>query len=110
MTDLPATATSPTASTCSASEVPAGDRSGRAIFTIAAPSDHFRLDRAGVCLYRNRRCSGSRRVSVRSKTFLVLAFVLAVTGCAGQNTHDLLSKTMIAVPASDIVATHEIFV
>jgi esterase/lipase superfamily enzyme len=49
-------------------------------------------------------------VNVRSKSYLVVAFALAVTGCAGRNTHDLLNKTTIAVPASDIAATHEIFV
>lgn len=47
---------------------------------------------------------------MRSKTVLVLAFALAVTGCANQNTHDLLNKTTITAPASDIAATHEIFV
>jgi esterase/lipase superfamily enzyme len=49
-------------------------------------------------------------VTVRSKSYLVVAFALAVTGCAGQKTHDLLNKTTITVPASDIAATHEIFV
>jgi esterase/lipase superfamily enzyme len=49
-------------------------------------------------------------VTVRSKSYLVVAFALAVTGCAGQKTHDLLNKTTIPVPASDIAATHEIFV
>ncbi|RWF35967.1 MAG: alpha/beta fold hydrolase [Mesorhizobium sp.] len=47
---------------------------------------------------------------VRSKTVIVLAFALAATGCAGRNTHDLLNKTTVTVPASDIAATHEIFV
>ncbi|MFB9980142.1 alpha/beta hydrolase [Mesorhizobium kowhaii] len=49
-------------------------------------------------------------MTVRSKSYLVVAFALAVTGCAGQNTHDLLNKTTVAAPASDIAATHEIFV
>ncbi|WP_136622419.1 MULTISPECIES: alpha/beta hydrolase [Mesorhizobium] len=49
-------------------------------------------------------------MTVRSKSYLVVAFALAVTGCAGQNTHDLLNRTTVAVPASDIAATHEIFV
>ncbi|WP_457153909.1 alpha/beta hydrolase [Mesorhizobium sp. P5_C1] len=49
-------------------------------------------------------------MTVRSKRYLVVAFALAVTGCAGQKTHDLLNKTTITVPASDIAATHEIFV
>jgi esterase/lipase superfamily enzyme len=49
-------------------------------------------------------------VTVRSKTFLAIAFTLLVAGCAGQNTHDLLNKTTIVVPASEIAATHEIFV
>lgn len=49
-------------------------------------------------------------MTVRSKSYLVVAFALAVTGCAGQKTHDLLNKTTITVPASDIAATHEIFV
>jgi esterase/lipase superfamily enzyme len=49
-------------------------------------------------------------VNVRWKTVLVFAFALAVAGCAGQNTHDLLNKTTVSVPASDIAATHEIFV
>ncbi|MGC5841235.1 alpha/beta hydrolase [Mesorhizobium abyssinicae] len=47
---------------------------------------------------------------VRSKTVIVLAFALVATGCAGRNTHDLLNKTTVTVPASDIAATHEIFV
>jgi len=49
-------------------------------------------------------------VIVRSKIGLVLAFALAVAGCAGGNTHDLLNRTTVAVPASDIAANHEIFV
>ncbi|WP_095090737.1 alpha/beta hydrolase [Mesorhizobium sophorae] len=49
-------------------------------------------------------------MTVRSKSYLVVAFALAVAGCAGQKTHDLLNKTTITVPASDIAATHEIFV
>ena len=49
-------------------------------------------------------------MNVRWKTVLVLAFALAVAGCAGRNTHDLLNKTTVSVPASDIAATHEIFV
>ncbi|MDX8506791.1 alpha/beta hydrolase [Mesorhizobium captivum] len=47
---------------------------------------------------------------VRSKIVLGLAFALALTGCAGGNTHDLLTRKRVAVPASDIAATHEIFV
>ena len=47
---------------------------------------------------------------MRSNSFLVVAFALSLAGCAGQNTHDLLSKTTVTVPASDIAATHEIFV
>ncbi|RWD64267.1 MAG: alpha/beta fold hydrolase [Mesorhizobium sp.] len=47
---------------------------------------------------------------VRSKIGLGLAFALALTGCAGGNTHDLLNRKTVAVPASDIAATHEIFV
>ncbi|MDX8493337.1 alpha/beta hydrolase [Mesorhizobium sp. VK22B] len=47
---------------------------------------------------------------VRSKIVLGLAFALALTGCAGGNTHDLLTRKTVAVPASDIAATHEIFV
>ncbi|UCI05362.1 alpha/beta hydrolase [Mesorhizobium sp. B1-1-8] len=46
----------------------------------------------------------------RSKSVLGLAFALALAGCAGQNAHDLLNRTTVAVPASDIAATHEIFV
>nr|WP_245260573.1 alpha/beta hydrolase [Mesorhizobium sp. L2C054A000] len=46
----------------------------------------------------------------RWKTVLVLAFALAAAGCAGPNTHDLLNKTTVSVPASDIAGTHEIFV
>ena len=49
-------------------------------------------------------------MTVRLKSFLIVAFALAVTGCAGQKTHDLLNKTTVVVPASDIAATHEIFV
>ncbi|WP_446720911.1 alpha/beta hydrolase [Mesorhizobium sp. 131-2-1] len=47
---------------------------------------------------------------VRSNTILVAALALLVAGCAGRNTHDLLNKTTVTVPASDIAATHEIFV
>ncbi|TIT22803.1 MAG: alpha/beta hydrolase [Mesorhizobium sp.] len=49
-------------------------------------------------------------MTVPSKILLVVAFALAVAGCAGQNTHDLLNKTTITVPAADIAATHKIFV
>ncbi|RWC60505.1 alpha/beta hydrolase [Mesorhizobium sp.] len=49
-------------------------------------------------------------MTVRSKSYLVVALALAVTGCAGGNTHDLLNRTTVSVPASDIAATHEIFV
>ncbi|MER8373676.1 alpha/beta hydrolase [Mesorhizobium sp. M1406] len=49
-------------------------------------------------------------MTVRSKSYLVVAIALAVTGCAGRNTHDLLNRTAVSVPASDIAATHEIFV
>ncbi|TRC71819.1 alpha/beta fold hydrolase [Mesorhizobium sp. WSM4310] len=48
-------------------------------------------------------------MSLRLNSF-VLALTLALAGCAGQNTHDLLNKTNVSVPASDIAATHEIFV
>ncbi|TIX14095.1 MAG: hypothetical protein E5V44_06255, partial [Mesorhizobium sp.] len=47
---------------------------------------------------------------VRSNTILVAALALLVAGCAGPNTHDLLNKTTVTVPGSDIAATHEIFV
>ncbi|MBZ9676891.1 alpha/beta hydrolase [Mesorhizobium sp. ES1-1] len=47
---------------------------------------------------------------MRVKSFIVVAFALAVSGCAGRNTHDLLNSTTIAAPAADIAATHEIFV
>ncbi|OHV86555.1 alpha/beta hydrolase [Mesorhizobium sp. ORS 3428] len=47
---------------------------------------------------------------VRSKILLGLAVALALTGCAGQSAHDLLNRTAVAVPASDIAAKHEIFV
>lgn len=49
-------------------------------------------------------------MTVRLKSLVIVAFALAVTGCAGQNTHDLLNRTTVATPASDIAATHEIFV
>ncbi|MER9306076.1 alpha/beta hydrolase [Mesorhizobium sp. M0293] len=49
-------------------------------------------------------------MTVRSKSYLVVAFALAVTGCAGRNAHDLLNRTTVSAPASDIAATHEIFV
>ncbi|MBN9220360.1 MAG: alpha/beta hydrolase [Mesorhizobium sp.] len=48
-------------------------------------------------------------MTVRLKSFVVIAVASLVAGCAG-NTHDLLNKTTVAVPASDIAATHEIFV
>ncbi|MBZ9710251.1 alpha/beta fold hydrolase [Mesorhizobium sp. B3-2-1] len=48
-------------------------------------------------------------MALRLKSFGVVAFALLVAGCAGK-THDLLNKTTITVPASDIAATHEIFV
>jgi esterase/lipase superfamily enzyme len=49
-------------------------------------------------------------VTVRLKSFIVVALTLAVSGCAGRSTHDLLNTTTIAAPASDIAATHQIFV
>lgn len=49
-------------------------------------------------------------MTLRSKSFVVVALALAVTGCAGRNTHDLLNKTIVAAPATEIAATHEIFV
>ena len=49
-------------------------------------------------------------MTVRLKSLVIVAFALAVTGCAGRNTHDLLNRTTVAAPASDIAATHEIFV
>ncbi|WP_256750949.1 alpha/beta hydrolase [Mesorhizobium sp. Mes31] len=49
-------------------------------------------------------------MTVRLKSLVIVAFALAVTGCAGRNTHDLLSRTTVAAPASDVAATHEIFV
>ncbi|MBZ9721498.1 alpha/beta hydrolase [Mesorhizobium sp. AD1-1] len=49
-------------------------------------------------------------MTVRSKSYLVVALALAVTGCAGGKPHDLLNRTTVSVPASDIAATHEIFV
>jgi esterase/lipase superfamily enzyme len=86
------------------------------MFTIAAAAAHFELDRTGPCLYRD----GQRRhtvdvpsgacVTVCPKIFLVVALALAVTGCAGRKTHDLLNTAAVTVPASDIAATHEIFV
>ncbi|MGY2995211.1 alpha/beta hydrolase [Mesorhizobium sp. URHB0026] len=48
-------------------------------------------------------------MALRLKSFGVVAVALLVAGCAG-NTHDLLNKTTVTVPASDIAATHEIFV
>lgn len=48
-------------------------------------------------------------MTLRLNSFVV-ALTLAIAGCAGQNTHDLLNKTTVSVPASDIAATHEIFV
>ena len=83
---------------------------------IALRSPHasdFELDRTGLWLYRNIQrfaALGGSRVIARSKIVLGLALTLAVTGCAGQNTHDLLNSKTVAVPASDIAATHEIFV
>ncbi|MDG4902439.1 MULTISPECIES: alpha/beta hydrolase [unclassified Mesorhizobium] len=47
---------------------------------------------------------------VRWKIVLGLAFTLALTGCAGQNAHDLLNRKAVTAPASDIAAKHEIFV
>ncbi|TPK57278.1 alpha/beta fold hydrolase [Mesorhizobium sp. B2-4-19] len=48
-------------------------------------------------------------MSLRLNSFVV-ALTLALAGCAGQNTHDLLNKTTVSVPASDIAAAHQIFV
>jgi esterase/lipase superfamily enzyme len=48
-------------------------------------------------------------VTVRLNSVVAIIFPLLVAGCAG-NTHDLLNKTTVAVPASAIAATHEIFV
>ncbi|SDA75544.1 alpha/beta hydrolase [Mesorhizobium qingshengii] len=49
-------------------------------------------------------------MTVRLKSLVIVALALAVTGCAGRNTHDLLNSTTVAAAASDIAATHEIFV
>ncbi|MER9328932.1 alpha/beta hydrolase [Mesorhizobium sp. M0488] len=49
-------------------------------------------------------------MTLRSKSFVVVALALAVAGCAGRNTHDLLSQTSVAAPNAEIAATHEIFV
>lgn len=48
-------------------------------------------------------------MTVRFKSLVVIAVASLAAGCAG-NTHDLLNKTTVAVPASAIAATHEIFV
>ncbi|RWD71772.1 alpha/beta hydrolase [Mesorhizobium sp.] len=47
---------------------------------------------------------------LRVRIVLGLAFALAVSGCAGQSAHDLLNRKPVTAPASDIAATHEIFV
>lgn len=41
-------------------------------------------------------------------TVIILTVLLA--GCAGRGSHDLLAKTNVSAPASEIAATHEIFV
>ena len=48
-------------------------------------------------------------MTVRCEIVLGLAFALALAGCAGP-THDLLNRKTVSVPASDIAATHDIFV
>lgn len=83
------------------------------VLTRLQPCIDFELDRAALWLYRSSQriaALGGPRVIVRSKIVLGLAFALALTGCAGGNTHDLLNRKAVAVPASDIAATHEIFV
>lgn len=40
----------------------------------------------------------------------IVLLVLALAGCAGNKTHDLLNRTTIEAPASSIGSTHEIFV
>jgi esterase/lipase superfamily enzyme len=42
--------------------------------------------------------------------FRILALALLLTGCAGQQTHELLSTPAIAAPASEIAGRHRIFV
>jgi esterase/lipase superfamily enzyme len=41
---------------------------------------------------------------------LVIAFALALAGCAGQATRDLIAKAVVATPASEIAGRHDIFV
>ena len=47
---------------------------------------------------------------MRPGALFVVAIAVLLTGCAGNQTHDLLNRTAIDAPASSIAATHEIFV
>lgn len=47
---------------------------------------------------------------MRAKALLLLALALPAAGCVGSRSHDLLNRTAIEAPASEIAATHEIFV
>ncbi len=47
---------------------------------------------------------------MRAKTLLLVTMVLTLAGCMGSRTHDLLNRTAIDAPASEIAAAHEVFV
>ena len=47
---------------------------------------------------------------MRAKTLLLVVMALSLTGCVGSRNHELLNRTAIEAPASEIAATHEIFV
>ncbi|KQZ99496.1 hypothetical protein ASD64_14210 [Mesorhizobium sp. Root157] len=47
---------------------------------------------------------------MRLKVLSLVALALFVAGCAGPRSHDLLAKTAVTAPASEIAATHQIFV
>lgn len=47
---------------------------------------------------------------MRLRAFSILVIALFVAGCAGSRSHDLLGTTTTTAPASEIAATHKIFV
>jgi esterase/lipase superfamily enzyme len=47
---------------------------------------------------------------MQGRTAFILSLALAVSGCVGTPSHDLLNATAVDAPAAAIAATHEIFV
>jgi esterase/lipase superfamily enzyme len=76
------------------------------------PDSFTRMDRGGVQGYQGVESSiGSESmVGGRLARLAVIACALALTGCAGQATRDLLTKNIVEAPPSAIAGRHHIFV